>query len=102
MITKYQLKIQSVNKKALTVYLTSLQIFLKKLNIFYRFIHLPIKKKRITLLKSPHVNKSAREQFEIKTYKTIIVFSNLPTNSKIIKLLTLNKPKIIVLSIKNL
>lgn len=102
MITKYQLKIQSVNKKALTLYLTSLQIFLKKLNIFYRFIHLPIKKKRITLLKSPHVNKSAREQFEIKTYKTIIVFSNLPTNSKIIKLLTLNKPKIIVLSIKNI
>jgi len=102
MITKYQLKIQSVNKKALTLYLTSLQTFLKKLNVIYSFVNLPIKKKRITLLKSPHVNKSAREQFEIKNYKTIITFFNLPNSAKIVKLLTINKPKIIVLSIKNL
>jgi len=102
MITKYQLKIQSVNKKALTLYLLSLQIFLKKLNVSYTSFHLPIKRKRITLLKSPHVNKSAREQFEIKNYKSIITFSNAPNSTKIVKLLTLNKPKIIVLSLKNL
>lgn len=101
MITKYQLKIQSVNKHTLMLYLTSLQIFLKKLNINYSFVHLPIKKKRITLLKSPHVNKSAREQFEIKNYKTIITFFNLSNITTIIKLLTINKPKLIVLSIKN-
>ena len=35
-----------------------------KFSIFF----LPIKRKRITLLKSPHVNKTAREQFEIKHY----------------------------------
>jgi ribosomal protein S10 len=102
MITKYQLKIQSVNKKALTLYLTSLQTFLKKVNLLYSFVHLPVRKKRITLLKSPHVNKSAREQFEIKNYKTIITFFNLPNSAKIVKLLTINKPKVIVLSIKNL
>jgi len=102
MITTYQLKIHSVNKKALTVYLLSLQTFLKKLNVSYTFFHLPIRKKRITLLKSPHVNKSAREQFEIKNYKSIITFSNLPKSTQVLKLLTLNKPKIIVLSLKNL
>ena len=72
---------------------------LEKLNIFYSFIHLPIKKKRITLLKSPHVNKSAREQFELKNYKSIITFSNLPNSTKMLTLLTLNKPKIIVLAL---
>mgnify|MGYP000857549187 FL=1 len=102
MITKYQLKIQSVNKMALTVYLLSLQAFLKKLNVFYSVINLPVRKKRITLLKSPHVNKSAREQFEVKTYKTVLTLSNLSYSAKIIKLLTINKPKTIVLSIKNL
>lgn len=102
MITNYQLKIQSVNRKALTLYLLSLQTFLKKLNVSYTFFNLPIRKKRITLLKSPHVNKSAREQFELKNYKSIITFSNLPKSTKILTLLTLNKPKIIVLSIKNL
>ncbi len=29
----------------------------------------PLKKKIFTVLKSPHVNKSAQDQFEIKTYK---------------------------------
>ena len=102
MITKYQLKIHSVNKTALTIYLKSLEQFLKKLNIFYSIVHLPSKKKHLTLLKSPHVNKSAREQFEIKTYKTLITFVNLPNSTKLVQFLTLNKPKIIVLSIKNL
>ena len=102
MIIKYQLKINSVNKTALSLYLKSLEAFLKKLNIFYSIIHLPIKKKRLTLLKSPHVNKSAREQFEIKTYKTIITLLNLSSSTKLIKLLTINKPKIVVLSVKNL
>jgi ribosomal protein S10 len=102
MITKYQLKIHSANKTASILYLKSLENFLKKLNILYSIIHLPIKRKRLTLLKSPHVNKSAREQFEIKTYKTIITFSNFPNSAKLIKFLTTNKPKIIVLSIKNL
>jgi len=102
MIIKYQLKINSVNKTALSLYLKSLESFLKKLNIFYSISHLPTKKKRLTLLKSPHVNKSAREQFEIKTYKTIITLLNLSNSTKLIKLLTINKPKIVVLSVKNL
>jgi ribosomal protein S10 len=35
-------------------------------------IKLPIKIKKFTLLRSPHVNKKAREQFEIRTYKRLI------------------------------
>jgi len=35
-------------------------------------IPLPTKKERFTLLRSPHVNKSARDQFEIRTHKRIM------------------------------
>ena len=36
-------------------------------------IKLPIKIQKFTLLRSPHVNKKAREQFEIRTHKRLIV-----------------------------
>lgn len=35
-------------------------------------IPLPTKKERFTLLRSPHVNKDARDQFEIRTHKRIM------------------------------
>lgn len=38
-------------------------------------VHLPIKKKLYTVLRSPHVNKKAREQFNLKMYKMLIKIS---------------------------
>lgn len=35
-------------------------------------IPLPTRIERFTLLRSPHVNKSARDQFEIRTHKRIM------------------------------
>ena len=35
-------------------------------------IHLPVKKRRYSVLRSPHVDKSSFEQFEIRTHKWII------------------------------
>ncbi|OJZ95665.1 30S ribosomal protein S10 [Helicobacter pylori] len=35
-------------------------------------IPLPTKKKRYTVLRSPHVNKDSREQFEIRVYSRLI------------------------------
>ena len=35
-------------------------------------IPLPTKKKIFTVLKSPHVNKKSREQFEIRTHKRLL------------------------------
>ena len=40
-------------------------------------IRLPVKTKRFTLIRSPHVTNKSREQFEIHTYKWILQ-SNLP------------------------
>ena len=47
-----------------------------KFNIKFKVLSLPIKIRRITLNKSPHVNKTAREQFEIKTYKIVFKVLN--------------------------
>jgi len=35
-------------------------------------IPLPTKKRKFTVLKSPHVNKKAREQFQLCTYKRLL------------------------------
>ena len=39
-------------------------------------IPLPTLKNRYTVLRSPHVDKKSREQFEIRTHKRLLIFSN--------------------------
>ena len=71
------LTIKSTNN-GVNVYITFLLSILKKLNIKYKYIQLPLSRKRLTLIKSPHVNKKAREQFELQIFKkTIIIYSNI-------------------------
>ena len=95
-----QLNIRSTNKK-INIYLIFLLSILKKLNIKYKYIKIPLLSKKITLLKSPHVNKKAREQFELKIFKqTIIIYSHLKL--KILKFLILNKPKFIKLKLRKI
>lgn len=54
-------------------------------------VWLPTKKSRITLLKSPHVNKRAKEHFELKTYKATVKFLSINQFDQI-NLTTLHKP----------
>jgi len=93
------IKIKSVDKKTLKIYQRFFTKVIKKLNICFNIINLPNKKKLITLLKSPHVNKKAREQFEHITYQKIF-FIKSNFNLKLLKLLTLNKPKNVKLKFK--
>jgi ribosomal protein S10 len=93
-----KLKLISLNKKSLILYNSFLLNIFNKLNIKYSIINLPKKKKIITLLKSPHVYKKARKQFEFNTYKKIInIKINLKFNT--LKFLILNKPQNIKISI---
>ena len=95
----FTIQLKSIDKKTLVFYTYFLKKIFNKTNINYSFTNLPIKKKRITLLKSPHVNKAAREQFELRSYKSIFAIkSNLPY--EFIKMLFKNKPQIISVSIK--
>jgi len=95
----FQIKINSIHKQTLTLYITFLQKLFQKANIGYTTVCLPTTIKRITLLKSPHVYKKAREQFELHTYRAILnVLSKIDAN--FLRILIINKPKNLKLKIK--
>jgi ribosomal protein S10 len=81
--------IKSYSKDSVFLY----YIFLKHLSTSYNFQISSIftkNKKKFTLLKSPHVNKKAKDQFECSIYK-LSVHMNLPL--LIVKYVLINKPK---------
>lgn len=97
-IFKIAIKAANTNINTYIAFLTNI---LKKLKIQYKYIQIPISRKFITLLKSPHVNKKAREQFEIKTLKkTFIIYSQL--KAEFLKFLIINKPKYINFNIRKI
>lgn len=93
-----KIKINSINYDALKVYTNFLSTILKKKNIDYNITSLPKKIKKITLLKSPHVYKKAREQFQIIRNSKLINVKN-KINNNILKFLIINKPKMVALKI---
>jgi small subunit ribosomal protein S10 len=54
-------------------------------------VPLPTRIERYTVLRSPHVDKKAREQFEIRTHKRLIFISD-PTSKTVDALSKLNVP----------
>ena len=62
-------------------------------------IPLPTRMERYTVLRSPHVDKKSREQFEIRTHKRIIDISE-PTAKTVDALNKLNMPAGIEVKIK--
>lgn len=66
---QYLLKISSKNEKSLNNFLSFFFNCLKtKFNIIQKSVTTNNTKKVVTLLKSPHVNKVAQEQFEIRVF----------------------------------
>ena len=62
-------------------------------------IPLPTKTSRWTVLRSPHVDKKSREQFEIRTHKRLIYISE-PTTKTVDALSKLNMPAGVDIRIK--
>jgi small subunit ribosomal protein S10 len=89
-------KIKSYSHKALLLYKTFLIKSLQFSKITFINIDLPLKKKKVTLLKSPHVNKKAKEQFELKTYTSAITVEH---NISFVAYAFLNKPKTVFLTV---
>ena len=58
----------------------------------------PIRKRVVTLLKSPHVYKKSKEQYQIKKYRGVISSPACLCNKNLFKFFLLNKPKSVVLS----
>lgn len=70
------INVYSKNKNSLNNFLTLLSNFIKKSKaIIYKEKLQKQKKTKLTILKSPHVHKSAQEQFEYRIYKQqVLVF----------------------------
>lgn len=73
-----------------------------KLKIPSKHFSLPNKTKKITLLKSPHVNKKAREQFETCIFKKVIIINIEKKIENILKFLILNKPKFVKINMRKI
>ncbi len=61
-------------------------------------IPLPTKREIFTILRSPHVNKSSREQFERKTHKRVLVLTN-PSSDTLMKLKTFVVPASVAIKV---
>ena len=79
----------SLTKKSLYNYKNYILLLLKKFNINFKIIFLPLKKKKKTLLKSPHVTKKAKESFELNFFKFVII---IDFNNALLKILRSNVP----------
>lgn len=79
----------SLTKQSLHNYKNYISSVLKKFNIDFKIVPLPLKKKKKTLLKSPHVTKKAKESFELTFFKFIVIIN---FNNKLLKILRSNVP----------
>jgi ribosomal protein S10 len=82
----------SLTKKSLYNYKNYISLLLKKFNIDFKIISLPSKKKKKTLLKSPHVTKKAKESFELSFFKFVVI---IDFNYELLKILRSNVPNTI-------
>jgi len=62
-------------------------------------VPLPTRIERYTVLRSPHIDKKSREQFEIRTHKRLIDISQ-PTGKTVESLQKLNMPAGVYIKIK--
>lgn len=99
MTQKIQIILKSLDRKSLYFYNQILKKNFLYLNIKASFVILPKKKKKITLLKSPHVNKKAQEHFQLTRYKTVITCKTI-TNISVFNTIFINKPKHIFFQVK--
>lgn len=82
---QYCLKIASKNEKSLKNFLTFFSNHSKnKFNILQQVNTTHNTKKVITLLKSPHVNKTAQEQFEMRVFTKQILIKSFYLEKKLI------------------
>jgi ribosomal protein S10 len=79
----------SLTKKSLHNYKNYISFILKKFNIEFKIVSLPLKKKKKTLLKSPHVTKKAKESFELTFFRFVVIIN---FNNKLVKILRSNVP----------
>ncbi len=80
---KKAFKIKNLKQKKLTLNADLKALQLKNENLpLYSSISLPKKRKLFTILRSPHIDKKSREQFEFKSYKKKLFFGFMDSDIK--------------------
>jgi ribosomal protein S10 len=82
---KYVISVYSQNLLSLIKFCTKIQKTIEFIT-YFKSITLPKKIQKFTVLRSPHVNKKSREQFETRLYKQIFILLSCE-NKLIINLL---------------
>jgi ribosomal protein S10 len=99
-MTQINFEIKSLNKETLFHYKNFLVKLFNIQNIKTSYFFFPKKIKKLTILKSTHVYKKARDQFELIQYKFVLTVAVNTFNFKILNYILLNKPKLIKLKFK--
>ncbi|MGX7591195.1 30S ribosomal protein S10 [Candidatus Karelsulcia muelleri] len=77
----YKIKIKAFDGYILNLSVIKIMNYISKQNIKVNGpITLPTKKKRYTILRSPHVHKKSREQFQLFIHKRVLVVYNVKSN----------------------
>ena len=75
-INEIRISIKSYNSLSLNILYHKIQGVLSRGPKYRKPVALPTKIRKYCVLTSPHVNKNAREQFEIRTYNYILYISS--------------------------
>jgi len=79
---KSTIKFKSFNKYKLNSIILELKKYAEIKLLDQKIISLPKKKKKFTILKSPHVHKKARDQFELESFTKILKIEGNTKNIK--------------------
>ena len=79
------LRFQTYNKKSSEKFKKTVSFIAKSSNLKFSSIDLPIERKKVTLVKSPHVNKKAKDQFETRLYNGLVILKGDFFNNDILQ-----------------
>lgn len=86
------LNIKSLDRNSILLYKAFIVASLNKFNVSFNIVSLPGRRVRTALLKSSHVDKKSREQFQLTSHR-LIFRVKIKLNSLILRSIVLNKPK---------
>lgn len=79
---KSTIKLKSFNVHKLEQTILELKKYAESKYLTQSIVSLPTKKKKITILKSPHVHKKARDQFELQNFTKMLKVEGTKDNTK--------------------
>ena len=91
MIKNNCLTITNIHKNGLDIFYKKFTLLLKKNCINFYYFNKKKCNKKLTILRSPHVNKSARDQIEVNNLKHFFIFNSLNLTEFFLHFLKKNK-----------